>query len=235
MFEVNFYGFHGDTATVSFTSQPPSGKFTSVLDDSVTFANDDRPPPGNTLVHTQTYDLWDELEAADLREHDRQGYHVKAVVESEATPPGNRKQKVFWVHCEAPAQAVPMVLAHELAAVEQVDDADEEVADQEVAAEEVSVVVQEDVAVDQDVGVDEVEVLGLALDRMVAHVDQPAAAIDAPAEDALGVALAAERPAHQARVADALAITGLGIVTLLLLGLASLVTGGLALRRTSRR
>lgn len=132
-FLVTFWGFDTGTnnASVAFTAQPPSGKFTPIPlkapSDAATFTFTGH-GAGNALDASKSYSL----DTSGLVKQPQQGYHVKVVVtvtsqQSSATAssaPGNgkgngkssngnngkatgqsatQKSKVFWTEC-APAK-----------------------------------------------------------------------------------------------------------------------------------
>lgn len=108
LFQVDFYGFHADSASVVFDLQAPTRSPSGadrLLEDTITFADDDE-VHGNTLVASRSYDLSDELAASGAEPHGNQGFHVKLSVDAVGTP-GGAKHKVFWVSCAPPAPPAP--------------------------------------------------------------------------------------------------------------------------------
>ncbi|MDQ3973900.1 MAG: DUF5979 domain-containing protein, partial [Actinomycetota bacterium] len=103
LFQVDFYGFHADSASVVFDLQAPTRSPSGadrLLEDTITFADDDE-VHGNTLVASRSYDLSEEFAASGAEPHGNQGLHVKLSVDSVGTP-GGAKHKVFWVSCAPP-------------------------------------------------------------------------------------------------------------------------------------
>jgi hypothetical protein len=102
VFQVDFYGFdEGDLwADVTFSVQPPTGDFVTILTDTVDIGED--PAGGGTdLDHEETYDLSSAL--ASYEQHPQQGWHVKLTVNADGSIGADTKYKVFWVTgCETP-------------------------------------------------------------------------------------------------------------------------------------
>ncbi|MDP8969530.1 MAG: DUF5979 domain-containing protein [Actinomycetota bacterium] len=105
VFQIDFYGFHADSATVTFDLQAPTASPNGdpLLEDEISFAYDGD-VSGNTLVGSRTYDLSDQLAASGAEPRD-QGFHIKLSVDSAGTP-GGAKQKVFWVVCATDEEQV---------------------------------------------------------------------------------------------------------------------------------
>jgi hypothetical protein len=111
IFQIDFYSFDdGRVASVNFTGQSPTGKDTSLLDDTVDL--DATVGGGNDLVGTEQYDLSPLVDQLG-EPQDQQGYHITLTVE---VPDGTHstaysKKKVFWVKCapttEAPTTEAP--------------------------------------------------------------------------------------------------------------------------------
>jgi hypothetical protein len=107
-FQVDFYGFDQGAynANVDFSVQPPTGKFVSILTDTV-FIGQDPAGGGTDLDAERTYDLSSQLAA--YTPHPKQGYHVKLTVSA----PGAdgkiaTKHKVFWTQpCTPPPPPPP--------------------------------------------------------------------------------------------------------------------------------
>jgi hypothetical protein len=100
-FEVSFFGFDTDqTATITFTIQPPSGNNDAVLLSETKTVSDD--PAGGSAdddaVFTYDASTWG-LGAYAYQPN--QGYHVKLTIQSDGVPSGV-KHKVFWLQCAAP-------------------------------------------------------------------------------------------------------------------------------------
>ena len=102
VFQVDFYGFdEGDLwADVTFSVQPPTGGFVTILTDTVDIG-EDAAGGGTDLDHEETYDLSSAL--ASYEQHPQQGWHVKLTVNADGSIGADTKHKVFWVTgCETP-------------------------------------------------------------------------------------------------------------------------------------
>jgi hypothetical protein len=94
-FDLAFYGFDTgtQTATVSFTAQPPSGQFTPVAPTEgpsvFTFTGSG---PGNSFDASRTY----ALDTTGLTANAQQGYHIKVSVDVTGAQGSDDKSKVFW-------------------------------------------------------------------------------------------------------------------------------------------
>jgi hypothetical protein len=102
VFQVDFYGFdEGDLwADVTFSVQPPTGGFVTILTDTVDIG-EDAAGGGTDLDHEETYDLSSAL--AGYEQHPQQGWHVKLTVNADGSIGADTKHKVFWVTgCETP-------------------------------------------------------------------------------------------------------------------------------------
>lgn len=95
-FEVDFYGFdEGDLdATVTFTVHPPTGRFVTLLTDTVPIG-EDAAGGGTDLDAEREYDLSSVLQGYTA--HPQQGYHVKLRVDAPGSIGADTKFKVFWV------------------------------------------------------------------------------------------------------------------------------------------
>jgi hypothetical protein len=96
LFDVHFFGFDAGSADVTFRAHPPTGGGDRpvLLSTSVDLEG----ARGNGLSAVLTaVDLRPAFEAAGITPHDRQGHHVKLLVD--AGGPGGAKQKVFWIDC----------------------------------------------------------------------------------------------------------------------------------------
>ena len=95
VFQVDFYGFDKGNynAAVTFTIQPPSGKWRVIRRDSV-FVGQDNAGGGTDLDAERTYDL--NMDVYNF-ERTKQGFHIK--VDIQAPGAGGKiakKSKVFW-------------------------------------------------------------------------------------------------------------------------------------------
>jgi hypothetical protein len=97
-FQVKFFNFdEGQTATMTFTIQPPSGDNGDVLKEKEAVVSDDAAGGGTDDDAVFDFDGADfGLGAFTLQP--QQGYHVKLNVVSEGLP-GGQKHKVFWLEC----------------------------------------------------------------------------------------------------------------------------------------
>jgi len=104
-FYVDFFGFDdGQTVTVSFAGQAPTGKdmalggtWTGVVSD------DEAGGAGNDFDHELAYTA-DDLGVTSLGAPAHEGYHVKMTVAT--NEPGGKKSKVFWIE---PCASAPEV------------------------------------------------------------------------------------------------------------------------------
>jgi hypothetical protein len=95
-FQVDFYGYDlGDyNADVTFSVQPPSGKFDVVETDSV-FVGEDAAGGGTDLDASRTYSLSPVLGGYAV--NPQQGFHIKVEVNAPGSIGADKKSKVFWV------------------------------------------------------------------------------------------------------------------------------------------
>ena len=95
-FQVDFYGYDlgNANATVTFSVQPPSGKFQTLLTDSV-FVGEDAAGGGTDLDASRTYSLSPYL--GSYAANAQQGFHIKVEVDAPGSIGANNKFKVFWV------------------------------------------------------------------------------------------------------------------------------------------
>jgi hypothetical protein len=95
-FQVDFYGYDEGPydATVTFSVQPPTGKFIPILTDTV-FIGEDAAGGGTDLDASVEYRLQGVLN--DYDPHPQQGYHVKLEVDAPQSIGADNKFKVFWV------------------------------------------------------------------------------------------------------------------------------------------
>lgn len=113
-FEIDWYGFdEGDYwSDVTFAVQPPTGKPTDILTDSVFIGEDDNGGGGSEdgLDASKEYDLTDAL-VGHYDPQPQQGYHIKLTINSDGSQGADVKHKVFWVDgCEGeepPPTTVP--------------------------------------------------------------------------------------------------------------------------------
>lgn len=96
-FALSFFGYDTgtDSVQVSFTAQPPSGKFTSVQTTqgpgSFNFTVANR-TGGSQLDSSNTY----ALDVSGLKQQPQQGYHIKVTVDVTSSLGSDEKYKVFW-------------------------------------------------------------------------------------------------------------------------------------------
>jgi len=104
-FYVDFFGFDdGQTVTVSFAGQAPTGKGTALGGTwTGVVSDDDASGAGNDFDHELAYTA-DELGVTALGPPAHQGYHVKMTVAT--NEPGGKKSKVFWIE---PCTSAPVV------------------------------------------------------------------------------------------------------------------------------
>ncbi len=101
-FQVDFYGFDKGNynAQVTFKVQPPTGRGTVLLTDSV-FIGEDAAGGGSDLDASKTYRLMPLLRNS-YTPHPKQGYHIKLTVNAPGSIGADTKHKVFWVQaCES--------------------------------------------------------------------------------------------------------------------------------------
>jgi hypothetical protein len=95
-FQLDFYGYDEGpyNAAVTFSVQPPTGKFIPILSDTV-FIGEDPAGGGTDLDASVEYRLQSVLN--DYEPHPQQGYHVKVEVDAPFSKGADNKFKVFWV------------------------------------------------------------------------------------------------------------------------------------------
>jgi hypothetical protein len=101
-FYVDLFGFDaGQTVTVSFAGQAPTGKDTALGGTwTGVVSDDDAGGAGNDFDKELAYTA-DDLGVTSLGAPAHQGYHVKMTVAT--NEPGGKKSKVFWIEpCTAP-------------------------------------------------------------------------------------------------------------------------------------
>ncbi|GAA4995006.1 hypothetical protein [Actinopolymorpha pittospori] len=97
-FSVQFFGFDAgtNTAVVGFEAMPPSGNMTPVQPTTgrTTFTFEGQTPPGNTLNHTEAY----ELDTTGLEPNNQGEVHVRldVLVTDDSGDEAFHKFKVFW-------------------------------------------------------------------------------------------------------------------------------------------
>jgi LPXTG-motif cell wall-anchored protein len=107
-FQVAFFGFDTDqTATITFTIQPPSGSGGDVLLTETKTVSDDPAGGSGDVDAVFTYD-GSTFGLDKFTAQPNQGYHVKLTIESAGVPSGV-KHKVFWLQCAAPTTPAPSV------------------------------------------------------------------------------------------------------------------------------
>lgn len=113
--ELDFYGFDaGDTATITFTGQAPTGGGL-LHSESGTLISDDAAGGGQDRDATLRYSVDDQLsELLHVAPHAQQGWHVKVAVDVDGAP-GGAKQKVVWIDCPASGAAAPTITTDETA------------------------------------------------------------------------------------------------------------------------
>ena len=102
-FYVDFFGFdNGQSVTVSFAGQAPTGKGTALGGTwTGVISTDDASGAGNDFDDELAFTA-DQLGVATLGAPAHQGYHVKMTVAT--NEPGGKKSKVFWISpCAATA------------------------------------------------------------------------------------------------------------------------------------
>jgi len=104
-FAVDLFGFDaGQTVTVSFAGQAPTGKDTALGGTwTGVVSDDDASGAGNDFDDELTYTA-DDLGVTTLGAPAHQGYHVKMTVAT--NEPGGKKSKVFWIEPCATAPEV---------------------------------------------------------------------------------------------------------------------------------
>jgi LPXTG-motif cell wall-anchored protein len=97
-FQVEFFGFDaGQTATITFTIQPPSGKDVVLLSETETISN--TPAGGGLNDVDEVFKFSGTSFGLDrFTAQPQQGFHVKLTIVS-AGVPGGQKHKVFWLQC----------------------------------------------------------------------------------------------------------------------------------------
>jgi hypothetical protein len=110
-FALSFFGFDlgQQTADVTFTAQPPSGRFTTVTPtmgpSTFTFNG---LGAGNSLDASKAY----ELDVSGLTAQPQQGYHIKVTVDVTGSIGADEKYKVFWYEpCGAPPTTTTTLLS----------------------------------------------------------------------------------------------------------------------------
>jgi hypothetical protein len=101
-FYVDFFGFDaGQTVTVSFAGQAPTGMGTALGGTwTGVVSDDDASGAGNDFDKELAFTA-DQLGVSSLGTPAKQGYHVKMTVAT--NEPGGKKSKVFWIEPCAPA------------------------------------------------------------------------------------------------------------------------------------
>jgi LPXTG-motif cell wall-anchored protein len=104
-FQVEFFGFDaGQTATITFTIQPPSGKDVVLLSETETISG--TPAGGGLNDVDEVFKFSGTSFGLDrFTAQPQQGFHVKLTIVS-AGVPGGLKHKVFWLQC-APSTTPP--------------------------------------------------------------------------------------------------------------------------------
>ena len=98
VYEIRFFDFdEGQSARITFSIHPPSGRGTVLLSETVEIS-DDAAGGGQDEDAVLVYDGAD-LGLGDFTAHPKQGYHVKLDILSEGVP-GGQKHKVFWLTCK---------------------------------------------------------------------------------------------------------------------------------------
>jgi LPXTG-motif cell wall-anchored protein len=96
-FEIQFFGFdEGQTADITLKGQPPSSEgntFITVKEWNDVDISDDAAGGAANDPDVRIQVSADELDLSALEPHDKQGYHLKLIIDS---PEGN-KYKVFWL------------------------------------------------------------------------------------------------------------------------------------------
>ena len=97
---LDFYNFdQGQTADITFTAQPPSGKGQTLIADKAVPISNDPAGGGQDRDAVISYNLTTAVQG--LKAQPQHGYHIKVSSDS-LQAPGGAKHKVFWINC-APA------------------------------------------------------------------------------------------------------------------------------------
>jgi hypothetical protein len=97
---LSYLGFdEAQTADITFTAQPPSGKGEVLLADKGVAVSPDPAGGGQDQDVVIAYNLTSAVQG--LKYQKNQGYHIKVASDTKEAP-GGAKQKVFWIDC-APA------------------------------------------------------------------------------------------------------------------------------------
>jgi hypothetical protein len=104
IFHVNWFNFDASvTSHVTFSVQPPSGPFETILEDDVLLLDNDPAGAANDFSGLEEYNLGPYL--TPYFEHPNQGFHVKLTINTPVSNGADVKHKVFWVAgCEEPTQ-----------------------------------------------------------------------------------------------------------------------------------
>jgi hypothetical protein len=99
---LSYSGFdQGQTADITFTAQPPSGKGEVLVADTSVPVSNDAAGGGQDQDAVIAYNLTSAVQ--NLKRQPNQGYHIKIASDTKEAP-GGAKQKVFWIDC-GPAAA----------------------------------------------------------------------------------------------------------------------------------
>lgn len=100
-FEVDFYGFDAEQPVrLVFEAQAPSGSGALAVIDTV-LDGDDASGGGSEAGYDGS--VRHTLDVSGLKEHPKQGYHVKLTIHAPGAKGADVKHKVFWVTgCEPP-------------------------------------------------------------------------------------------------------------------------------------
>jgi hypothetical protein len=102
---LDFYNFdQGQTADITFTAQPPSGKGETLIADKAVPISNDAAGGGQDRDAVIGYNLTTAVQG--LKAQPQHGYHIKVSSDS-LQAPGGAKHKVFWINC-APAPATTL-------------------------------------------------------------------------------------------------------------------------------
>jgi hypothetical protein len=103
IFHVNWFNFDASvTSHVTFSVQPPSGPFETILEDDVLLLDNDPAGAANDFSGLEEYNLGPYL--TPYFEHPNQGFHVKLTINTPVSNGADVKHKVFWVEgCDPPA------------------------------------------------------------------------------------------------------------------------------------